>query len=266
MPRAKKTVVVLPNADKDRFKTEKWTKGRDLGAICHPFRLLALGSVGRGKTTVLKNIFLEHQISRFPFKELYIVCPDGSSEWVDASPTQILHQFPDPDVFNPKHKTLLVIDDFELTGLNTAQKRKLSTLFRYVSSHCNVSIMMSFQSFFDCPQIARKTANCFCLWRPTSLMECNQMGNRCGMDKGVLNACFEKYASGDYDSLLIDRTVGSPAPVRKNIYEVIKTLPSGKAKKKSKKVAKKPVKRKKKKKVVLSSSEESSSESESSDY
>jgi len=86
------------------------------------------------------------------------------------------------------------------------------------------------------------------------------------MDKGVLNACFEKYASGDYDSLLIDRTVGSPAPVRKNIYEVIKTLPSGKAKKKSKKVAKKPVKRKKKKKVVLSSSEESSSESESSDY
>ena len=260
----KKKVIVLPNKDKDRFKKEKWKKGRDIGCIPHPFRLLALGSVGRGKTTVLKNIFLCHQASKAPFKELYIVCPDTSTEWEDSEPTDILHRFPDPDQFNPKKKTLLVIDDFELTGLNTAQKRQLSTLFRYVSSHCNVSIMMSFQSFFDCPPIARKTANCFCLWKPTSIMECNQMGNRCGLDKGILNALFDQYAPGDFDSLMIDRTVGTPCPIRKNIYEVIKDLPDPK-KPVKKKQTKKPIKKPKRrsKKVVYTSSDDSLTSSDS---
>jgi hypothetical protein len=253
MPRKPTKVVVFENADKARFKTERWSSDRDLAAIPHPFRLLALGSVGRGKTTSLMNIFLAHQASSKPFKELYIVCPDSSSEWESAQPTQTLHSLPDPELFTPTKKTLLVIDDWEMSGLNTAQKKKLSTLFRYVSSHMNVSIMLSFQSFFDCAPMARKCANCFILWKPTSKMECTQMGNRCGLDKGVLDELFIQHSPGDYDNIMIDRTVGTKTPIRKNIYEVIKKLPDVKK-------PKKPVKKKKKR--YESSSEESSSESD----
>ena len=213
------SLVVLKNADKARFKQEKWTPGRSIGCIPHPFRAVFLGGVGRGKPNTIKNIFLCHQASPDKFKELYIVSPSTSEEWEDCDPTDTLTDLPGPELFNPKRKTLLIIDDFELTGINTAQKRKLSTLMRYVSSHANVSIMLSFQSFFDVPAIARKCANVFCVWRPASKLETNTIGNRCGLDKGVLDSLFKEHAEGPYDSIMVDRTVGSPAPIRKNVYE-----------------------------------------------
>ena len=214
-------LAVLKNTEKDRFESERWTKGRDLAAIPHPFRMLALGGVGRGKTNTLKNIFLAHQDSKKPFQELFIVGPEGSSEWDDAEPTETLTELPGPDKFDPRKKTLLVIDDYECVSLTASQKRALSTLFRYVSSHCNVSIMLSFQSFIDCPQLARKTANCFVLYKPTSRGECTLMGNRCGLDKGVLKTLFDGLCHSPYDNIMVDRTIGSPAPIRLNVYQPV---------------------------------------------
>ena len=214
-------LAVLKNTEKDRFESERWTKGRDLAAIPHPFRMLALGGVGRGKTNTLKNIFLAHQDSKKPFQELFIVGPEGSSEWDDAEPTETLTELPGPDKFDPKRKTLLVIDDYECVSLSASQKRALSTLFRYVSSHCNVSIMLSFQSFVDCPQLARKTANAFVLYQPTSRQECSVMCSRAGLDKGVLQTLFTGLCRSPYDNVMVDRTVGSPAPIRLNVYQPV---------------------------------------------
>lgn len=214
-------LAILKNSEKARFEKESWTKGHDLAGIPHPFRLLALGGVGRGKTNTLKNVFLAHQDSRRPFQELYIVGPEGSSEWEDCDPTQTLTELPGPGLFNPARKTLLVIDDYECVSLSASQKRALSTLFRYVSSHCNVSIMLSFQSFVDAPQLARKTANCFVLYAPTSRQECSVMCSRAGLDKGVLQTLFDGLCKSPYDSIMVDRTIGSPAPLRLNVYSPI---------------------------------------------
>jgi hypothetical protein len=63
---------------------------------------------------------------------------------------------------------------------------------------------------------------------------------------------------------MIDRTVGTPCPIRKNIYEVIKDLPDPKKrvkKKQTKKPTKKPKRRSKK--VVYTSSDDSSTYSDS---
>jgi len=220
-------LAVLANKEKDRFEKETWTKGRDLAAIPHPFRMLALGGVGRGKTNTLKNVFLAHQDSKKPFQELFIVGPEGSSEWDDCEPTETLTELPGPDKFNPKRKTLLVIDDYECVSLSASQKRALSTLFRYVSSHCNVSIMLSFQSFVDCPQLARKTANCFVLYAPTSRQECAVMGSRAGLDKGVLKTLFDGLCRSPYDNIMVDRTIGSPAPIRLNVYQPVDLVEEG---------------------------------------
>ena len=214
-------LAVLKNAEKDRFVSEKWDAKRDIAAIPHPFRLLALGGVGRGKTNTLKNIFLAHQDSKYPFHELFIVGPDSSSEWDDCDPTETLNELPGPDKFDPRKKTLLVIDDYECVSLSASQKRALSTLFRYVSSHCNVSIMLSFQSFVDAPQLARKTANCFALYQPTSRGECSVMCSRAGLDKGVLKTLFDGLCHSPYDSIMVDRTIASPAPIRLNVYQPV---------------------------------------------
>ena len=266
MPRSGKSVVILANKDKDRIPKEKWSKGRDLGCLPHPFRAVFLGGVGRGKTNCMKNIFLEHQISKRPFKEMIVVAPDGSEEWEDCSPTQVLKSLPDVDIFNPKNKTILIIDDFELMNMSKSEQRKLATIFRFISSHCNVSVLLSYQSYFQCPPICRKTASVFVIWKPNGLQELQTIENRCGVSKGRLVELFGEYDS-PYDNIMIDNTIGAPSRIRCNIYNCVKDCkPKVVKSKKVVKPSKKPVKRGRKKKKIVSSSEESSSESESSDY
>ena len=71
IPKLPNKVVVIKNAEKDKGNwMESWSKPahRSPGHIIHPFRLLALGGVGRGKTNSCKNIFLRHQSSAKKFK------------------------------------------------------------------------------------------------------------------------------------------------------------------------------------------------------
>ena len=263
-----KSVVILANKDKDRIPKEKWSKGRDLGCLPHPFRAVFLGGVGRGKTNCMKNIFLEHQISKKPFKEMIVVAPDGSEEWNDCNPTQVLKSLPDVEAFNPKNKTILIIDDFELCQMAKSEQRKLALIFRFVSSHCNVSVLLSYQSYFQTPPICRKTCSVFVIWKPNGLQELQTIENRCGVSKGRLVELFGEYNS-PYDNVMIDNTIGAPSRLRCNIYNCVedcKPKVSKVSKSKSKKVVKKPVKKGRKKKVVLSSSEESSESDSDSDY
>ena len=45
--------------------------------------------------------------------------------------------------------------------------------------------------------------------------------NRVGLPKGSLDYLFRYVANGEYDSITIDRTVGTPHFIRKNLYEPI---------------------------------------------
>jgi len=105
MPKNK--LIVIKNAEKDTGWQESWKtpKSRSLANFPHPFRMIASGSVGRGKTNTIKNIFLSAQSGKKPFKKLYIVtCSLQCSEWDDCEPTQLTTTLPDPDIFTGKEK------------------------------------------------------------------------------------------------------------------------------------------------------------------
>ena len=160
-------VVVIKNADKDvgGWK-ESWSKPkhRNPGHIIHPFRLLALGGVGRGKTNCLKQVFLRHQSSAKKFKRLYIItCDTESREWLDCEPDILTDEMIDIEEFDPKYKTCLIIDDFEWCKCSKEQQKQLSTLMRFISSHRNVSILC---------------ANCFMIYKPNSRQETTNIENR----------------------------------------------------------------------------------------
>ena len=46
--------------------------------------------------------------------------------------------------------------------------------------------------------------------------------NSTGLEKGTLRLLFDTKCDGDYDHVFIDRTIGSPYFLRKNIYEKLK--------------------------------------------
>lgn len=221
-----KKLIVIKNVDKDKGNwVEQWKDKNKIGRFPHPFRLLALGGVGRGKTNTLKNVFLEHQRGKNrKFKRLYVLtCDIDSKEWVDCEPDGIFDYLPDIDLFNPKEKTMLIIDDFEWEKQKKEELKKLSTIMRYISSHKNVSVMLSYQSFFDCPSIARKCANVFVIYKPNSKQELTTIANRVGLNGDYLKHLFRTTARGRYDSITIDHTIDSPARIRKNIFEVLKS-------------------------------------------
>jgi hypothetical protein len=185
-----------------------------------------LGGVGKGKTNMCKQIFLRHQSSGKKFQKLYVItCDKRSKEWLDCEPTFLTEDMVDIDMFDPKKKTMVIIDDWEMERCSTYDRQRLSTLFRFISSHRNCSVILSYQSFYDCLNIARKCANCFMIYEPTSRKETTLIENSTGLDKGTLRLLFDTKCDDDYDHVFIDRTIGSPYKLRKNIYKKLK-MPS----------------------------------------
>ena len=218
----KDEIIILPNADKDGGWNEKWTKdthGYDV--LVHPYKAILSGRPGSGKTTVMHNLFLRIQLSDKPFNTLIVIQPSTSHEHDILDPSLSLIDIPDMELIcNPEFgKTLIIIDDFDLTKLNKIQQQRLSMLFRYISSHHNISVMLSYQSFFDIPSIIRKTANYFFLWKTNNKDEINLISKRCGYDKGVFQNIFNKHITKKNDFLIVDQN--ADCELRKNLYEII---------------------------------------------
>jgi hypothetical protein len=216
------SIIRIKNVDK--VFHEKWEQGRNLCDFPHPFRAVILGQVGMGKSTLAKNIFLRSQAGKYPFQELIVI--HGSSEtkeWDEMEPTMILNSIPEPDdlVINNK-KACIIIDDFEFAKLPKQQLSNLSSLFRFVSSHHNFSIILCYQSFFDVPTIIKKCANIFIIYRPNDLDELTTIGRRVGLKKEVIIEVFNTIMNDKRDTLLVDMTEDSPCKYRKNLFIPLK--------------------------------------------
>jgi hypothetical protein len=217
-------VVVIHNSDKDIGWVETWDSPANRSPACipHSFRCLALGGVSRGKSNYMKNIFLAHQSSDTPFKRLFVItCDLSSKEWIDTEPDLFSDKLPPLSCFQDNVKTMVVIDDYEFQKCNSSELKKLTTLFRMISSHKNVSILCSYQSFFDTPPIIRKCSDVFIIYKPRSKTELKTISNRLGIDADDLKHMFKKYCVDHYDMLMVDMTKDSPYPIRKNIFEII---------------------------------------------
>lgn len=218
-------IIPLPNADKDGFKDE-WYPGRNFGNLLHPFKLVTAGPPNSGKTTAIINVFLRIQLSDKPFENLIVIQPDTSHEYDILDPTIILSDFPEPEDLvtgsdDEMVKTAVIIDDFDLTKLTKQQQINVSKLFRYLSSHNNISIMTSYQDFFSIPTIIRKCATHFLIYKPRNQDELTVVAKRVGLKKDVIHNIFDREIKHKKDCLLIDLTCPDEFALRKNIFNVL---------------------------------------------
>jgi hypothetical protein len=230
-----KKVLVFENSDKKQ--AEKWTDkdkldksgNVNLANFPCPFRALFLGPPNSGKSNMIKNLII-HQRPRFT--DIYVVHQDseGSSEWGDIDPNGILNDVPDQEWFteiteteedDPPKKILLIIDDLEMSYGNKTRNHNLSVLFRYISSHKNISVCLTSQNFFSIKPDVRKNANIFFCWKPVARNEIGLIENRVGLEKGVLNQMFKEFRKTQWDSLTFDFSTATPAPIRFNLTEPI---------------------------------------------
>jgi hypothetical protein len=62
------------------------------------------------------------------------------------------------------------------------------------------------------------------VWKPRDRDEIGRIEKRVGLEKGILGEIFNAFASGVHDSVVIDHTPNSPAPLRLNLFTPIEVL------------------------------------------
>jgi len=213
-----KKLLAIPNKDKEWH--EKWTEDRDMLNIPHPFRAVLIGPPNVGKTTVILNMIIR---ATPQFEEIKVVHCDAdfTKEYqVLGDDIEMLSEIPPVEFWSGHVKTLVIVDDLELKTLGKAQTKNLDRLFGFVSTHKNISIILTSQDAFQIPTIVRRCASLWILWKGTDRDSMNQLSRKVGYNKDQFERLFEM-APEFHDSLWIDKTRGSPYPLRLNGFEMI---------------------------------------------
>ncbi len=212
-------LIHIPNPEKKYH--ESWVNGRNKLNFPHPFRMLLLGGVNSGKTNIIKNIILRANPS---FKEIFLYhCGGRYVKEYDDIEFENLEDIPEPDdeIFDPKIKKLLIIEDKEFKFMDKQELKRLDRVFGYVSTHRNLSILCTGQDFFNLPPPVRRMSNIFVIWKTKDTDSLKTIGRRVGLKKEELIHLMNTYLKSKRDSLWLDSTFKTPYPIRKNGFKQI---------------------------------------------
>jgi DNA polymerase III delta prime subunit len=208
----------------DKKWHEKWRRGQDLLQFPHPFRACLSGPPNSGKSTAILNILAR---AKPAYKSVHVIYPGGSggtSEYDMIRPKKLVHfhdHIPDIEVFptikDGAVKTAIIIDDLELKEIGAEERASLDRIIGHVSTHRHADVFVCSQQWTNVPPIARRSCNVFVLWRPRDGRTISMISEGVGEDLASLF----KLCKSPRDSIWIDRTDNSPAPVRLNGYQVI---------------------------------------------
>lgn len=221
-----KKILALKNIDKSDHEYWDEKHCKNIANFPCPSRICCIGPSGVGKTTLVKNILLN---ARPLYDKVVLVHPDieVSKEYEDLECTDCLQKIPPLEYFdylvdaNNKLKSCIIIDDVEFTGSNKDELRNLGLIMRYLSTHRNMTVIVSHQDWFGVPAICKKMSNVYIIYKPKSRTELSMIENRCGVEKGLFKELFNTVASGHRDNLCYDLTENTPAKLRLNLFDII---------------------------------------------
>ena len=222
IPKAPRRITPMPNPDKKFHETYK--SSHNPIRFPKPFRCVILGKVNSGKSLIAKHVLMAHQEKDPKFQEVHIIhgCAEThTSEYDDLEPTSVRSDIPSYDEYDPEVLKLLIFDDVDFTIMSGQELKNLSELFRFGSTHCNISIMLLHQSFFSIPKIVKNCANVFVIFRPHDNDELSTIGRRVGMKKEKIFRIFKEQLPEWRDSLLINLCPGAKSKFSKNLFEPI---------------------------------------------
>lgn len=250
MPRLK----ALPNPEK--AKHEKWDATRDQIDFPRPFRWGILGAVSCGKTSLILNYLVKSK----PYDNIFIIHPQTynpnisledeainnniispraqASGDASRSPITEISEYKGVDFvglsYIPSMKyfdevadkwNLFIIDDIDLISFckkrSEMRNERLNKLFSFVSSHKNLSIIVSSQdASSQLPGFVLKMCNAITIYRVLDEYIIATMARKISMAYKKLKALL-RLCKGKHDSITFDFTDDTKYPLRLNIYQNI---------------------------------------------
>ena len=172
-----------------------------------PARVLLTGGVSSGKSTLIGNLLSKNH----PWDHLFLMHanPDAA-EWSLVKWTKKFEEFP-PHKFWDEYKGKklgLVIDDVDLMSLSTkgnpSQKSLAKSTVAYCSSHHNLTVFISQQSFTNnVPVQLRRLCSHYIFWTPPNRSDIGYMARGSQMDKKQLEAALS-LLQGQHDFIMVE--------------------------------------------------------------
>lgn len=214
--------IFLDNPDKKFMKKEVWTDKRDLANFIKPWRAWICGVPSVGKGCVLKHMIYKSDPAFTVIKVVH-VGKTLTTEWDDCvndPAVDILDEVPEIETWDSDEVNLLILDDIDCAQLPYDQKQRLESTLRFVSSHCNVSVAILNQDLLMTRAQQRRLCNVMVLYKIPDTDGLTVLARKCGIKTKYFKAIMKRFKSY-HDYLVCDMTVGTPAPLRLNMYQKI---------------------------------------------
>lgn len=213
---------IIPIHNKDKGFHEHWYPSRNLLDFPHPFRMILASKPNCGKTTIILNLILRVTKGKNPFQKIIVVHadPENTHEY-ESLDCEMLSQIPSADEFPGDRKCLVILEDIPLMDLSLSQKSRLERLYGYVSTHKNISVILTTQDIFRVLPTVRRCTNIFVIFNSHDADHVRSLARKLGIGPETLVSSLKTNCAGSHDSLWIDMTPNSPARVRLNGFQKI---------------------------------------------
>jgi len=216
--RLPRRIIPFDNPDK-RFH-EIWEPERDWLDFPHPFRMMLASKPNGGKTTVILNVILRVALGKRPFQRIVVIhCDPKQTQEYDRLPRDMLAEIPSPDEFPSHVKTLVILEDLNYLNMTQEQQGRLERLYGYASTHKNISCILTAQDPFRILPTVRRCMNVFVLWNNHDTDMIRSLARKVNSSAEKLKILIKEQLRRPHDSLWLDFTPNSPAPIRKNGFE-----------------------------------------------
>lgn len=246
----KKKPIIIPKDTiitfdcQDKSNNEIWTPNRSPINIIRPYRCVILGQPNSGKSGMAKNLIIH---AKPEFSEIFVWSNGASREWSKIADqmitTEDIMEDTELDMFkddveeeelqnqiegtrkSKKHR-LLIIDDIEISKIATKMKKQVNLLFKHISSHYNLSIIVCLQDYSMLPVDIRSCLNVFAIsLNFKDLQGISIFGRKVGLSYRSFKKLFthlkDTTHNRQFSYLVIDNTPNTPNPLSINFFQKI---------------------------------------------
>lgn len=210
----------------DKKHNEKWTPSRSLINKPRPYRCALIAPPNSGKSSLMKNIILHASPE---YSKIFVWANSASNEWSDyadvmLSSDDILND--DGTLFTTdiEGHRLLIIEDIELQHTQKKLKEKVALLFKHISSHYQLTILVAVQEYKMITPDIRSNLNVFCInLNIRDIESIANLGKKIGVSYKQFKSMFTKLKNivenKQYSYVVVDNTINAPAPLSINFFE-----------------------------------------------